>query len=875
MRGVSSPAEPSDETARTPWRDQPSWIRWTAYVAVGLVVLLVGLAVLGFTAVRRSLPQTTGSISVPGLKHEVTVLRDDAGVPQIYADRADDLFFAQGYVQAQDRFFEMDVRRHLTSGRLSEMFGEDALETDKLVRTMGWRRVAEQELSRLSPEATGYLESFSAGVNAYLHEHAPNEVSLEYTLLSVGGLDYRIEDWTPADSVAWLKAMAWDLRGNMQDEIDRAMAAPHVSGSMLDELYPPYPYATRQPIVPEGSVVRGRFVAGPGPAKPAARPPLPPAVVDQLAALDRAVVDMPALVGRGNGIGSNAWVVDGEHSTTGQPILANDPHLAPSLPGVWYQMGLHCNEVTPACPFDVSGFTFSGFPGVVIGHNQQIAWGFTNLGPDVSDLYLEAVDGERYKRGKAWLPFKRRTETIEIDGEDPFTFTVRSTVHGPVLSDVSSGYSSVGANAPTPRKAPDRGTGYAVALAWTALQPSRTAQAVFEIDAATSWKEFRAGARHFAAPAQNMVYADRAGHIGYQAPGRIPMRGPANDGDYPSPGWDKRYDWTGDDVPFDALPTVLDPAEGFIATANQAPVGKGYPYHLGDAWDPGQRSQRIRDLLEQKGTLGVADMNDIQLDVLDPFAPTLVPYLLDVDAGNHYYAGGQQLLRSWDFQQEADSPAAAYYNAVWRNLLHLTFDDELPDSVVAEGGGRWFDVVARLLKEPSDPWWDDTTTETVREDRDDILRRAVRDARDELVRLQSRRPNRWTWGHQHELELRNSTIGQSGNSIGEALLNRGPWKLGGGTGIVDAIGWDASKGYDVDWVPSMRMVVSLADLDESTWVNLTGASGHAFSPHYTDQTELWADGRTRFWAFTRPAVDDSTQDRLTLKPSGGGTIPTG
>ena len=212
-------------------------MRWTTYVALALVVLLVGLAALGFAAVRRSLPETSGTISVPGLEHDVQVLRDGAGVPQVYADTTDDLFFAQGFVQAQDRFYEMDVRRHITSGRLSEMFGDTTLDVDKVVRTMGWRRVAEQELGDLSPQATGYLDAFSAGVNAYLHDHSPSEISLEYTLLSVSGLDYRIEDWTPADSVAWLKAMAWDLRGNMQDEIDRSMAAPHVSRAMVEELF--------------------------------------------------------------------------------------------------------------------------------------------------------------------------------------------------------------------------------------------------------------------------------------------------------------------------------------------------------------------------------------------------------------------------------------------------------------------------------------------------------------------------------------------------------------------------------------------------------------------------------------------------------------
>ena len=880
MAGVSHPAAPSAPPDDAPadgaaapaasprWRDRPSWVRYLAYTSVLVVLALVVAGIFAVVAVRKSFPQTSGTIDVPGLAAEVSVVRDAHGVPQIYADTAEDLFFAQGYVQAQDRFYEMDVRRHLTAGRLSEMFGEDDLETDKIIRTLGWRRVAEQELDELSPEVMGYLESFSAGVNAYIGDRSPSELSLEYTLLSLGGLDYEVEDWTPADSVAWLKALAWDLRGNIQDEVDRAMTSTKLDAAEIAELYPGYPYERHRPVVEGGAVVDGAFDQDAAPGAGAARAGYPAEAVAQLEAVGRALDDLPNAVGRGDGVGSNSWVVDGDHSTTGFPILANDPHLAPTLPGVWYQMGLHCTELSEDCPFDVAGFTFAGFPGVVIGHNQQIAWGFTNLGPDVTDLYLEAVDGDRYLRGSRWREFDERQETIDIAGDEPFTFSVRSSVHGPLISDVSALYSSVGANAPVASGSPDRGSGYAVALAWTALDTTRTAESVFEIDRATGWDEFREGARDLEAPGQGLVYADRDGHIGYQATGRVPLRRPVNRGIYPAPGWDRNYDWTGKHVPFDELPSVLDPDEGFIAAANQAPVDQSYPYYLGSSWDYGYRSQRITDLLTKKGTLSVDDMSVIQLDTFNGFAPTLVPYLLQVDAGSRYYSGGQRLLDDWDFTQPADSAAAAYFNAVWKNLLLLTFADQLPASVTADGGGRWFEVVRRLLDQPNDPWWDDVDTEGVREGRDDILIQALQDARDELVRLQSRRVDGWTWGHQHQLTLENQTVGHSDVGLVARLVNRGSWELGGGPGIVDAIGWDAAVGYEVSWVPSMRMVVSLADFDDSTWVNLTGASGHAFSSHYTDQTDLWARGETLPWWFTSDAVEQDADDTLTLRPEG-------
>jgi penicillin G amidase len=864
MTDVSQPAAPS--STERPWRDRPGWFRGAVYTAVLVTVALVVGSGFAVVAVRKSFPQTTGTIDVPGLSADVTVVRDSHGVPQLYADTSEDLFFAQGFVQAQDRFYEMDVRRHITSGRLSELFGEETLETDKVVRTMGWRRVAEKELDRLSPSTLRYLEAFSAGVNAYIADRSPSELSLEYSLLTLGGLDYEVEKWTPTDSVAWLKAMAWDLRGNMQDEIDRAMASPRLDAEQIAQLYPPYPYGRHRPIVEGGGIVDGAFDQD-APIRPrsAARPAPAGDATAALQRVQEAIEAVPALVGTGEGVGSNAWAVDGEHSTTGAPILANDPHLAATLPGVWYQMGLHCTELSADCPFDVSGFTFAGFPGVVIGHNRTIAWGFTNLGPDVSDLYLEAVHGERYLRGDKWRPFDRRQETISIAGEEPFTFTVRSSVHGPLLSDVSPTYASVGANAPVPEGGPERDSGYAVALAWTALQPSRTADAVFAMDRAEGWDDFRAAARDFAVPSQNMVYADVDGHIGYQAPGRIPIRKPGNAGDYPSPGWDRKYDWTGDYVPFEELPSLLDPEEGFIATANQAPVDPSYPYHLASSWDYGYRSQRIADLLARKGALSVDDMSTIQLDTYNGFGPVLVPYLMQVDTGTRYYGAGQRLLEHWDFTQPADSAAAAYFNAVWKHLLSLTFADQLPASVSVVGGSRWYEVVRRLLDEPNDPWWDDVATEDVREGRDDILLEAMKEARDELVRLQSRRADGWTWGHQHTLTLENQTVGQSEIGLIARLVNRGTWQLGGGPSIVDAIGWDASEGYEVDKVPSMRMVVSLADLDDSTWINLTGASGHAFSSHYTDQTDLWANGETLPWPFSQDAVEHAGRDVLTLR----------
>ncbi len=860
----------ADRVSRGRFRGLPRWARWSTYVVGVLVLTLIGGSIFAVNWVRRPYPQVEGTIEVPGLAGSVEVLRDDAGIPHVYADTSTDLFFAQGYVQAQDRFYEMDVKRHITAGRLSEMFGPDTLETDKVVRTMGWRRIAEQELGLLDGETVELLTAYTAGVNAYLDTHSASQISLEYTLLGLSGVDHRIEPWTPVDSLSWLKAMAWDLRGNMQEEIERVSMSTRLDPKQIEDLFPEYPFDRHRPIVEGGAVSGGQFRQDAGRTPRAARPAYGPEVVELLEQVGTAMDRLPTMFGRGSGIGSNSWVVDGDHSSTGAPLLANDPHLAPSVPSIWYQMGLHCRELTEDCDFDVTGFTFAGFPGVVIGHNADIAWGFTNLGPDVADLYLEAVDGDDYRRGRKMVPLETRRETIKIAGEDPFVFTARSSVHGPLLSDVAQTYATLGANAPVQAEdagdVPLRGSGYAVALAWTALQPNRTADAVFALNRAGDWDEFRAAARDFAVPSQNLIYADRDGHIGYQAPGRIPIRQPGHDGDFPVAGWDRRNDWTGDFVPFAELPSVLDPEEGYVVTANQAVIDEDYPHYLADSWAYGYRSQRIVEAIEKRGTMRPQDMTALQLDSYNGFAPVLVPYLLDVTPGLGYYAEGQALLADWDFVQDAESAAAAYYNAVWKNLLELTFADELPDAVRPDGGDRWFEVMRRLLAEPNNPWWDDVDTEGLREGRDDILVLALQEARDELTQRQARRVDAWSWGRLHTLTLENQTVGQSEIGLVNKLLNRGPWELGGGSSLVNATGWDAAEGYEVDWVPSMRMVVSLADLDDSRWINLAGASGHAFHQHYTDQTELWVRGQTRPWAFSPQAVAEATVARLTLEP---------
>jgi penicillin amidase len=850
-------------------------------VLVLVVVAAIVLGVLVVGQVRRSLPQTSGELAVAGLRGDVTVLRDAHGIPQIYADNPEDLFRAQGFVAAQDRFFQMDLRRHVTSGRLSELVGEAGLETDRVIRTMGWRRIAAKELPTLDPTTQSYLRAYADGVNAYINSKgSPSDMSLEYAVLARKFPNFRVEQWSALDSLTWLKAMAWDLRGDYTDELARARLAGTMSMRHIDALYPPYPYRVHAPILspqewspPPGAGEPERGTKH-GVREVAYRSLADPGAKRAFSAVNAALRAIPDSLGRGEGVGSNAWVVGGEHTTTGKPLLANDPHLGVGIPGIWYQAGLHCRTVSEQCPFDVTGFTFAGLPGVVIGHNGHIAWGFTNLGPDVSDFYLEKVAGGSYLRDGRYRPIHVRRETIRVAGGKDEQVTIRSTVHGPIMSDVLPDLASAGSNAPVRGK--EQHERYAVSLAWTGLRADHTADAVFAMNAATNWKEFRAAAKDFATPAQNLVYADTEGHIGYQAPGLVPIRRSAikhaPPGYWPAPGWDSSYDWQGF-VDFSDMPHVLDPADGLIVTANQAVTASSKPF-LTTEWGYGFRSERIHQLLTLDEKVSPARMGRIQLDTRNLFARRLVPMLLGVDLHrDRFIEDAQQLLRTWDYTAPADdssdSAAAAYYNAVWAHLLRLTFDDELPSDLQADGGGRWREAVGELLAHPDDAWWDNKSTPAVTEGRDEILRQAMVDARLGLTKTLGKKTDSWSWGRLHELTLRHDVVGGDGvPGIVQSVFNRGAYDMPGDSAVIDANGWNASEGYEVNWAPSMRMVVDLAHLDRSRWVNQTGNSGHPWSGHYDDQIETWIAGESYRWPFSREAVQNASEETLTLTTSG-------
>lgn len=855
--------------------------RWPWVIGIIAIVLVLVLATLSSFlqwTVKRSWPETSGTVEVTGLAAPVDVVRDELGIPTMYGDTDADLYFAQGFVHAQDRFWEMDVRRHITSGRLSEMFGKSQVPTDAFLRTLGWRRIAEQEVGMLSAESTAMLQSYAAGVNAYLASHSKPDISLEYSVLSLQNPNYEIEPWTPADSVAWLKALAWDLRGNMSDEIARVVYASVSTVEQAEQIFPPYPFDRNRPIVDGGSVTDGAFQPSTvlrAAAAMAVEPDEVAGVADTLLAVQAVSESLDPWLGvSGDGIGSNSWAVSGEHTVTGKPILANDPHLGPAMPSLWYQAAMRCRVESPDCALQVGGWTMAGLPGVFIGHTDRFAWGFTNTGPDVTDLVLTKVEGDSFEYDGERVPMTTRTETIRVAGGDPVDITVRETNVGPVISDVAEAgdtFVMVGDRAPVPApgyaQAPDEGGNYAVALHWTALTPAPTFDAFALLNSAKDFTDFRAAAAVLAVPAQNLLYADIDGNIGYQMPGVVPVR-EGYDGKWPVPGWSSEFSWSGQ-IPFEELPWTYNPPEGWIVTANQAVIGKDYPNFITDDWSYGSRSQRIVDLITGQIAAGeaftVQDMQSIQFDAWNANADFLVPKLQGWSV-SEASAAALELLDGWDLQQGVDSAAAAYFNAFWRQVITRMFDAKTgTDFTTASGDDQYFEVIRNLWDRPDDPWWDDASTAET-EDRDTTITASLEAATAELSNLQGSDPTGWRWGALHTLLLRNATLGDSGIAPIEMLFNRGPIETAGGSGIVNATGWTPSEGYEVTWVPSMRQVVDLSNFDASTWVNLTGNSGHAFNPNYEDQVQSWQTGQQFPWAWSAPAVSAAEEATLTLQP---------
>jgi penicillin amidase len=849
-----------------------------------LIIMALVVGVVGLINVRRSFPMIEGEIkissveglstmNVQGIESPVDIYRDQMGIPHIYASNLHDLFFAQGYVHAQDRFWQMDFWRHIGSARLSEMFGDSQVETDAFLRTLGWRQIAEMEWENLSPESKAILLAYAEGINAYLADHSGTELSLEYGVLKLINPDYVVEPWTPVNSLTWGKAMAWDLRGNMDEEIERSILLKTLTPEQVDELFPPYP--SDHPIIVPSI---GDFTNSSAPRIDHVNAMQSILKLSNLENIKKNFTTLDSVLGpSGSEIGSNNWAVSGSLTVSGKPLLANDPHLSIQMPSIWYQIGLHCKPKSDACPYEVGGFSFAGVPGVIIGHNDQIAWAVTNVGPDVMDLYIEKVNPEnpnQYQVNGEWVDMVLRQETIKVAGGDPVTITVRATRHGPVVSDTYGPLLQTikPEEGATPVKPYTEQAGiplpdpYVVSLRWTALEPGSVFEAIWGFDKAKNWDEFREAARGFEVPAQNLLYADTAGNIAYQMPGKIPVR-KNGDGRLPVPGWTDEYEWTGY-IPFEELPYQVNPTSGYIVTANNQVPPNDYPNLISTDWDYGFRAARIVELIENApGPIDTAYFQKLQGDNKNLNAETIVPLLMQLKVEDIKLDNARNVLTGWDYMDTMESRQAAFFERFWWFLLIDTFNDQLPENYAAAGGNRWYEVIREVVNQPDSAWWDDVTTADKVESRDDIFTKALVDAVENLNKYYGSDPAKWpAWGELHTSTFRNTTLGESGIAPIEGLFNRGPFPTAGGASIVNATGWDAGESFEVTWLPSMRMIVDLSDLNKSVTVHTTGQSGHAYSDHYIDMADLWRNIQYYAMWWDEQSIIDNSEGQLKLVP---------
>lgn len=780
------------------------WWRGMAWGAVGLV-LAAGAAAWIYT--RQALPQTEGLLQLAGPGAEIRIERDVHGIPTIKAASIDDAIFGLGFVHAQDRLWQLETHRRIGAGRLAEAFGEGALDNDRFLRALGVRRAAAAQWANTTGEARAAVLAYTAGVNAFL-QRGMKARPPEFVVLGL-----QPEPWTPEDSLAWAVMMAWDLGGNWSTELTRMRLALRMPVARINQLLPPYP--GEQPLATADYAALFRELRLDGRLGQQALLHAPESGIE--------------------GVGSNNWVLHGSRTASGKPLLANDPHLKLSAPALWYFARLE------APGLKVAGATLPGLPGVVLGQNAHIAWGFTNTAPDVQDLYLERIkpdDPTQYQTPQGWAAFETFQEVIKVKGKPDVALTVRATRHGPVISD-AGGAATAGLTGPAARPA------YALAMRWTALDADTgTLPAAIGFNKATSVAEFVAASVRYTAPMQNMVVADRNGRIGFVAAGRVPLRKPQNDlkGLVPSPGWDARYDWDGFLAPA-ATPRELDPSRGWIATANQRIHGPDYPHFLTSEWALPYRQQRIEQLIAAKAQHDIASMREMQSDVLSLATKRLLPFLQKARSTHPLAAAAQRELADFDGTMAADRAAPLIFWSWARQLSQGLFADDLGGPMWERSNRGYRDAMEGVLERNDAGWCDDQSTAAAAETCEQQVDAAFTRALDELQAAQGGDLAAWQWGRAHVARSEHRPFSRV-KALARWFELRAP--VGGDTYTVNvsrvALKPDATTGelYLDEHGPSLRAIYDLGDPSQSRFMHSTGQSGLFFSPLYRSFVDRWA-----------------------------------
>ena len=800
VRPSPAPTPPPNESiphssVSTPFSWSRLLRRLLIYGLLTVFVLTAGVIGGGYVYLRRSLPPVSETLTVAGLQTPVTVYRDALGIPHIVAGNRHDLYFAQGYITATDRLFQMDLTRRVASGRLSEIFGAESIETDRFFRNLMLRRASEASLAIHPQDVVETMQAYTEGVNTWIKQ-AKRELRLppEFTLLR-----YEPEPWSVVDSISIPKLMAYELGRNWLDEIWRYQLIERIGAEQASELLAEYP-ADASTIMYHVSQYH---------------PPLEELLAD---------IPLP-----NSHLGSNNWVLAGERTATGLPLLANDPHLDIHTPAVWYQSHL----ILPAEELNVMGVTFAGMPGIVVGRNQQIAWGLTNLEPDVQDLYIERPNPEdpsEFLYNGSYEPAQTLEEPIQVKGwAEPIPHEVLVTRHGPIITPMS-----------TEVKEP---LNVMLALKWIGLQPTTEIAAVPGWNYARNWQDFRYALRLLQAPAQNFVFASVDGAIAYRGNGKIPIRR-QGDGTLPVPGWTDEYEWQGF-IPFEELPEVVNPKTGFIATANNKVIDDAYPYFLTSVWAPPYRQQRIVSKLETAENWRVEDMQALQNDFTDLQAATLLPILLSslesviaTAAPTSLQQKALQILSGWDFVDCANSAAPTiwhtWYQEFQRELLVPVIGMDLWQRMFLTG-----DVITdRLILQASQG---QVTSIFPTDGLTGIAERSFRATLEHLQKRLGSEVVNWTWGEMHTIAFMHPLGAVKPLDL---FFNTSSLAVGGGSSTINKQSFDRTKpDFPVIIAAPWRFVADLSTSDRSWTILSPGQAGHPLSPHYRDQVQAWLQGK--------------------------------
>ncbi len=779
-------------------------------VAPGLGLVIAGA---GYLWLRTSLPVTGGTISLTGPKSTIVIYRDAHGIPHIRAKNQLDAYFALGFVHAQDRLWQMETVRRSAQGRLAEIGGKRLLPRDRAMRILGLARLARDDLRSLSAPVKAALVAYARGVNGWLATHS-GALPPEFYVTGI-----RPSPWKIEDSLLWGKLMGLRLSTNWRREARRAQLLAHMAPDKVAALWPPYPIDA--PVTVPYPRRQSKLTTEPIPApiqRPKSQRPKGHIPFEALAdALERAIPAPLSITA------SNSWAVSGRRTKTGAPILAGDPHLGFRVPNLWYLARITAPGLT------VTGATLPGVPFHILGHNQTIGWSITATGADTQDLVIEQLqpgNNERYLTPGGSLGFKKTVETINVKGEAPVQLSVRTTRNGPVISDLMG------------RSAGVVPSGAVVALRAAMLAPNdRTAEALYHLNRAQNWKEFRAALRNFHNPAQNFLYADVKGRIGFQLAGRIPIRR-SGDGFAPVSGTQAAHDWKGY-IPFDELPTMADPKSGFVINANNKVVGPGYRHLITRDWDKPYRAQRIQQLLATDRRHDIATSAAMQMDNLSLAAREIIPLLLAETPRTTEIDPALKLLGAWDGMVRREAPEPLIFNSWLRQITHQLVADEMgPLASATLRADPLF--IQRVLKD--DRTWCDNVSTPGRETCGMVLGAALTQALENLRRRFGPDMRQWQWGKAHIVHFQNRVlsalplIGTIGNT--EISTDGDDFTLNRGT----TRGYSRANPFAHGHGATFRAIYDFADLDNALFMQPGGQSGNPLSPHYRDLTKAWRDG---------------------------------